>query len=259
MSGETDLAALITQMKPLQKEGEYVYCLYKSMSEAIKLEPAGLFQEQEGISVILPKLKADEAGLSYTSPMAWITLNVHSSLEAVGLTAAVSAALTKADISCNVVAAYHHDHLFVPVKDAVRAMEVLHALTGKQPMDARQVLESFWSAMQTNDFHAAAMLLHDDYVLEWPQSGERVRGRENFAALNTAYPAEGIWQFRINRIVAEEDQVVTDVTVTDGSRTDRAITFSTIRDGRIWRQVEYWPEAFDAPAWRTQWVEHNPD
>ena len=259
MSGETDLAALITQMEPLQNEGEYVYCLYKSMSEAIKLEPAGLFQEQEGVTVILPKSKADEAGLSYTSPMAWITLNVHSSLEAVGLTAAVSAALTRADISCNVVAAFHHDHLFVPVKNAGHAMEVLLAMTQGQSLDDRQVVEAFWSAMQTNDFQAAAMLLHDDYVLEWPQSGERVRGRENFAALNTAYPAEGKWQFRINRIVAEEDQVVTDVTVTDGSRTDRAITFSTIRNGRIWRQVEYWPEAFDAPGWRAQWVEHNPD
>jgi limonene-1,2-epoxide hydrolase len=259
MSGETDLALLIRQMKPVQKEGEYVFCLYESMGEAIKLEPAGLFQEQEGITVILPKSKAYEAGLSYTPPLAWITLNVHSSLEAVGLTAAVSAALTGANISCNVVAGLHHDHLFIPVKDAERAMEVLHALTGNQAMDARQVLESFWYAMQTNDFHAAARLLHDDYVLEWPQSGERVRGRENFTALNTAYPSQGKWQFRINRIVADGDRVVTDVTVTDGSRIDRAITFSTIRDGRIWRQVEYWPEAFDVQGWRAQWVEHNPD
>ena len=62
--------------------------------------------------------------------MTWITLDVHSSLEAVGLTAAVSAALAEENISCNVVAAYYHDHLFVPVADAERAMETLMRLTG---------------------------------------------------------------------------------------------------------------------------------
>jgi limonene-1,2-epoxide hydrolase len=259
MIGEANLPKLLRNMKPELYEGEYVFCLFRSMDSALAYNPVGLFHEEEGVTAILSRQTADSANISYSAIFAWITLTVHSSLEAVGLTAAVSRALTGANISCNVVAGFHHDHLFVPLNDAGGAMEVLFALTGNQTMDPRQVVEAFWSAMQTNDFHAAARFLHDDYVLEWPQSGERVRGRENFAALNTAYPAEGIWQFRINRIVAEEDQVVTDVTVTDGSRTDRAITFSTIRDGRIWRQVEYWPEAFDAPGWRAQWVEHNPD
>lgn len=122
-------------------------------------------------------------------------------------------------------------------------------------MNSKQVLENFWETMKTNDFYAVAGLLHDDYVLEWPQSGERIRGRENFAVINTAYPAEGKWQFTINQIVAEGDFVVTDVTVTDGSRTDRAITFSTVRDGKILKQIEFWPEPFEAPAWRAQWVE----
>ena len=122
-------------------------------------------------------------------------------------------------------------------------------------MDDKQVVEAFWSAMETNDFHAAARFLHDDYLLDWPQSGERVRGRDNFAALNTAYPTAGRWHFEINHIATDGDLIVTDVTVTDGTRTDRAITFSTVRDGKIWKQVEFWPEPFEAPAWRVQWVE----
>lgn len=122
-------------------------------------------------------------------------------------------------------------------------------------MNNKQILEAFWSTMAANDFYAAAELLHDEYTLEWPQSGERIRGREHFALINTHYPAEGEWQFNINAIVADDDTVVTDVSVTDGKRHDRAITFSTIRDAKIWKQVEFWPEPFEAPVWRAGWVE----
>lgn len=122
-------------------------------------------------------------------------------------------------------------------------------------MNPKEVVLHFWKVMGANDFFAAAELLHEDFVLEWSQSGERIRGRENFARLNTAYPSGGKWRFEINRIVAEGDLVVTDVTVSDGTRNDRAITFSTVRDGRIWKQVEYWPDSFEAPAWRAEWVE----
>lgn len=122
-------------------------------------------------------------------------------------------------------------------------------------MDNKQILENFWATMATNDFHAVAQLLHDDYILEWPQSCERIRGRDNFAVINTFYPADGKWTFHINHITSEADLVVTDVSVSDGTRHDRAITFSTIRDGKIWRQVEFWLEPFEAPAWRAQWVE----
>jgi hypothetical protein len=122
-------------------------------------------------------------------------------------------------------------------------------------MNSKQILEQFWEAMKSNDFYAVAEFLHDEYILEWPQSGERIRGRDHFAAINTYYPAEGKWRFTINQIVTEGEVVVTDVTVTDGSRTDRAITFSTVRDGKIWKQIEFWPEPFEAPAWRAEWVE----
>jgi len=122
-------------------------------------------------------------------------------------------------------------------------------------MNNKQILENFWETMETNDFHAASQLLRDDYTLEWPQSGERILGRDNFAAINTNYPAEGKWHFEINHILAERDMVVTDVSVTDGKVIGRAITFSTIRDEKIWKQVEFWPDPFEAPAWRAKWIQ----
>ena len=132
MTGETDLGKLLQNMHPELNAGEYVYCLVDSLEHAVKLEPLGVFMEKEGVTVILPKTKADKEALSYPGACAWITLTVHSSLEAVGLTAAFSQALTEANISCNVVAAYYHDHIFVPIKDAERAMDVLRALTKAQ-------------------------------------------------------------------------------------------------------------------------------
>jgi ketosteroid isomerase-like protein len=125
----------------------------------------------------------------------------------------------------------------------------------KVTLESRQVVEQFWAAMQTNDFRRAGELLHDDYSLEWPQSGERIRGRDNFVAINENYPAHGRWEFTIHRIVAEVDEVVSDVGVTDGVVTARVITFSTVRDARILRQIEFWPDPFEPAAWRTQWVE----
>jgi ketosteroid isomerase-like protein len=119
----------------------------------------------------------------------------------------------------------------------------------------KQVVARFWAAMHANDFEAAGALLHDDYVLDWPQSGERIRGRANFVAVNTHYPAAGPWRVTLDRLVAEGDQVASQVTVTDGALLAQAITFSTVRDGLILRQTEYWPDPFPAAAWRAQWVE----
>ena len=129
MSGETDLQKLLRGMKPELNPGEYVYCLAESKEHALSLDPLFYFLEKEGVTVILPKEKADSIGIPYPMTCAWVTLTVHSSLEAVGLTAAVSRSLTDAGISCNMVAAFYHDHIFIPVKDAERAMSVLLELT----------------------------------------------------------------------------------------------------------------------------------
>lgn len=119
----------------------------------------------------------------------------------------------------------------------------------------RRLVERFWRAMNDNDWRAAATLFGDDYILDWPQSGERIRGREGFVAVNAAYPAAGRWRFGVERVVADAEGAVTDVTVTDGARRDRAITFFAIRDGRIARMTEYWPDPFAAAPWRAGWVE----
>ncbi|MBI5943332.1 MAG: ACT domain-containing protein [Chloroflexi bacterium] len=128
MPGETDLQKLIMDMKPELNAGQYVYCLADSKEHAAALDPLFCFREKEGMTLILPKEKADAMNIPYTTTFAWITLTVHSALEAVGLTAAVSKSLTEANISCNVVAAFYHDHIFVPVNDSARAMRALQSL-----------------------------------------------------------------------------------------------------------------------------------
>jgi limonene-1,2-epoxide hydrolase len=116
-------------------------------------------------------------------------------------------------------------------------------------------VRAYWARMQSNDFRFAAQLLADDYVLDWPQSNERIRGRDNFIAINETYPAHGKWQFRINRIVGDDVEAVSDVSITDGVQLGRAITFSTVRDGLITRQTEFWPEDYPGHANRRHLVE----
>jgi uncharacterized protein len=131
MSGEKDLDILLKNMSPRLNEGEFVFCC---LPDPASMDPAsiiGTFREAEGTTVILPRQKADELGLSYAYVSAWITLTVHSALDAVGLTAAFSAALAREGISCNVIAGYHHDHLFVGVDDAARAVAALRGISGK--------------------------------------------------------------------------------------------------------------------------------
>jgi ketosteroid isomerase-like protein len=119
----------------------------------------------------------------------------------------------------------------------------------------REVVGRFWRTMNENDWRAAGRLLHDDYVLDWPQSGERIRGRENFAAVNAHYPAAGRWRFTVERLVADERGAASDVTVTDGEQIARAVSFFELRDGLIRRETEYWPDPFEAADWRARWGE----
>lgn len=125
----------------------------------------------------------------------------------------------------------------------------------KTSMTNKELVLQFWAHMQANDFRAASTLFADSYVLDWPLSGERIRGKANFVTINERYPAHGRWHFTIHRCLAEGDQVVTDVTVTDGVVTAKAITFSTLSNGQIQRQVEYWPEPTAPAVWRAAYVE----
>lgn len=131
MAGETDLAKLLATMSPVLFPQIYVYCTvaHRDAARYQQLEPLATYREDEGLTFVLTRSAADEAGLAYGPLLRRITLNVHSALEAVGLTAAVSAALTREGISANVIAAYYHDHIFVPEADAERALSALRALT----------------------------------------------------------------------------------------------------------------------------------
>ena len=122
-------------------------------------------------------------------------------------------------------------------------------------MTEKEVVIAYWQAMESNDFAAASGFFAESFECWWPQTGERIVGCDNFVALNSAFPAEGLWRFTMNSLRAEGEQVVTDVSVTDGVRQDRAITFHTVQHGKIVKQVEYWPDCYEAPAWRAQWVE----
>ena len=120
---------------------------------------------------------------------------------------------------------------------------------------AVDVVAAFWERMQSNDFRSVGDLLSDTFVLDWPQSQERVRGRDTFAAINEEYPAHGRWQFTVNRIVGNDHEAVSDVAVTDGTRSDRAISFFTVEGGEIVKIVEFWPDAYPAPENRRHLVE----
>lgn len=127
MVGITDLTVLLKSMKPELNEGEYVFCTVRDIDKIQISDIISIFKEKEGYTIILKKELADTLRLEYSYIASWITLTIHSSLEAVGLTAAFSKALSDENISCNVVAAYYHDHIFVDKKDASKAMKILKA------------------------------------------------------------------------------------------------------------------------------------
>ncbi|WP_339414510.1 ACT domain-containing protein [Pseudomonas sp. EA_35y_Pfl2_R5] len=129
MAGETSLTTLLRSMSPQLNDGAYVFCSLSDIAQLGGLHPLGSFQEAEGLTVILPRQQAEQLRLPYSYVAAWLTLHVHSALEAVGLTAAVASALAQAGISCNVIAGFYHDHLFVAHADGPRALAVLQQLS----------------------------------------------------------------------------------------------------------------------------------
>ena len=123
MTGERDLTVLLRGLSAKVREGEFVFATTER-----DLPAEARIVEREGTTLVLRRPDAEAAGLSHEAVFAWITLEVHSSLEAVGLTAAVSSALADAGISCNMLAGYYHDHLLVPSERAAEALELLRTL-----------------------------------------------------------------------------------------------------------------------------------
>lgn len=132
MSGESDLRKLLSGMRPELNEGRYVFCtLPHSAPVPDGLAPVATLREAEGLTLVLRQEEADAAGLAYEYTAGWITLRIHSALDAVGLTGAFATALAAHGLSCNVIAGYHHDHLFVAADRAAEAVSVLEELAAR--------------------------------------------------------------------------------------------------------------------------------
>ncbi|MFD0732146.1 ACT domain-containing protein [Planotetraspora mira] len=127
MAGESDLRKLLTDMRPQLNPGRYVFTTVEG-DVPPGVTPVVMVSEDEGTTLIVPQQEADAAGLAYEYVTGWITLRVHSALEAVGLTAAVARELADIGLSCNVVAGFYHDHLFVPYGRVAEAVAVLEDL-----------------------------------------------------------------------------------------------------------------------------------
>jgi hypothetical protein len=128
-SGERDLGRLLASMRPELREGAFVFTTAGSLPDGA--DPVVTVREPEGVTLVLARDEADRLGLSYAYVAAMVTLQVHSALDAVGLTAAVARELTEHGISCNVVAGYFHDHLFVPHERGEDVVALLEALAAR--------------------------------------------------------------------------------------------------------------------------------
>ncbi len=129
MPGETNLQRLLANIHPELLEGEFVFCSVSPKEfEQLRIHPIGWFREAEGITLIVESSIANDEGLDYEFVSRMITLNIHSSLEAVGFLSAISSKLAGAGISVNTISAFYHDHLFVPTNKASTVMMLLDEL-----------------------------------------------------------------------------------------------------------------------------------
>ncbi|WHI46924.1 ACT domain-containing protein [Microbulbifer sp. VAAF005] len=132
MSGTVDLGKLLDDMNPQLFESEYVFChVSGQLSDYVHLQPRASFIEPEGLTLILLKSIAENENIRFESTYKQIMLTVHSSLNAVGLTAVIPNKLMSKGISANVVAAYFHDHIFVQSEKAKAALSALYEISGK--------------------------------------------------------------------------------------------------------------------------------
>lgn len=127
-TGETALGAMLASLDVEQREGRYAFISAADELPSSINEVDALIRESEGWTVVAPVSIARENGWDFDFEAAWLTLRVHSALEAVGLTAAVSTALADAGIACNMIAGFYHDHLLVPYESAEAAIACLAAV-----------------------------------------------------------------------------------------------------------------------------------
>ncbi|MEM1268534.1 MAG: ACT domain-containing protein [Bacteroidota bacterium] len=125
----TDLPSLLAGLQPELDEVDYVFLSIPHGAEHPFVHPAATCHEAEGLTLVVPASRAEAAGFPVSLKLRRITLTVHSSLEAVGLTAAVASRLAEVGIPANVIAAFYHDHVFVPADRAGEALGALKSLS----------------------------------------------------------------------------------------------------------------------------------
>jgi len=128
MTAISDLDTLLATMEPQLNPGVFVFATVASLAEVDLDSVIAMVRESEGISIVMTESDALRLGIAHDFRSAWITLNVNSALEAVGLTAAFARALGDVNISSNVIAGSYHDHIFVPVAQADAALKALRSL-----------------------------------------------------------------------------------------------------------------------------------
>jgi ketosteroid isomerase-like protein len=123
--------------------------------------------------------------------------------------------------------------------------------------DTGRVAEKLWRALETGDWDAAGGCMHDEFVQEWPQSGERVVGRDNALAIERNFPG-GLPTMRFRHTLAAGDLAVLEVELTyaDGGRY-LGVSIIELRDGKVVKETDYYAQPFGAPAWRARWVERT--
>lgn len=124
--------------------------------------------------------------------------------------------------------------------------------------DAVTIAEGLWARLGAMDWDGARGLMHDEYVQEWPQSGERIEGPDDALAVNRNFPG-GLPAMRLRRTSASGDQVVleTELRYADGS-IYQGVSIMEVRDGKVVKETDYFAQPFDAPQWRAQWVRRMP-
>jgi ketosteroid isomerase-like protein len=120
--------------------------------------------------------------------------------------------------------------------------------------DIRKALDRHWAASAAGDLAAEHDIYHDDSICDYPQSGERIRGRANLQALRGHHPSKPAG-FTVRRIIGNGDLWVSEFTITYSGRPVDTVSIMEFRDGKVFHETQYFADPFEAPAWRSQWVE----
>jgi limonene-1,2-epoxide hydrolase len=121
------------------------------------------------------------------------------------------------------------------------------------PGHTASIVEQFWVMIEKQDWEAASAFIADDAVQEWPQSGERIRGRENIIEINRNYP--GLPKMTPRRTLARGDIVVSETVLDYGGQVYNGVSIFEFKDDKIVKETDYFATPFEAPRWRAQWVE----